>query len=117
MFFPLSYLIPQSLRKYKIASPAEAYLICKQADLLLKKLIKNITAQSLYLKDKTLWLAASSPAAANEIKNYEQVILDNLQSQFKAYKIKEIKIICRNLDDLDDNHLTTQDRWWEVERM
>lgn len=100
MFLPLSYLLPQSLRKYKIASPTEAYLICKQADLLLKKLISQIEARSLYVKDKTLWIAASSPAAANEIKNYEQIILDHLQAQFKAYKIKEIKIICRQINIL-----------------
>jgi len=94
MFHSLKTTLKQSLKKNQLESSTQSYLICRQGEKIIQKILnKKNQAQCLYLKNNTLTIQTESAIIASELKLYELKIKQKIKKKFPKAHIKKIKFI------------------------
>lgn len=96
MFIPLKNLIPQALRRNKIAPQVEATLVLKEFNKIAQAVWGekfNQYAKALYLKDKVLTVAVLSSIMVTEVRLNKNNLINSINTTFGYPAVKDIRLI------------------------
>lgn len=92
----LKSILPQALKRYKIASQVEANFVLEEfkkiaGDIVGPELAKDI--EPLYVKNNTLTVKVRDASLMSELRLYSSQIIEYLEDKFKKKAVEQIRFV------------------------
>lgn len=86
-FQSIGNLLPRSFKRIGLGGQLKASLICEGFNQIIKDFLPAVVTDSAvaaYFKDNTLFVRASNPIIAQEIKLKERMIIENINRKYQV---------------------------------
>jgi hypothetical protein len=95
MWESLGDLIPKSVKKAGIEKNITDAMICDEFAKIAHHILGDSArkCRAVYVKDRTLWVAVLSNTVSNELKMYEQDVLNALSDKFGKGHIEQLRFM------------------------